>query len=150
MTSAAAFEHPGIAALFVAYDAALNAKDLDALARCYADDVLVYDVNTQARGYPAFREIWDRCFPYFTNPITFERRGVRVDVAETVACVSFLACVPGAAPPNDPDAKHWYRVTLGLVRQGDAWKIAHEHNSMPVSMETGQLAPILDEHLPEH
>lgn len=29
------------------------------------------------------------------------------------------------------------RLTVHLARRGDAWKIVHEHSSLPIDMETG-------------
>ena len=34
------------------------------------------------------------------------------------------------------EVKMWVRATLGLRRQGDDWKIVHEHDSDPFDMRT--------------
>jgi ketosteroid isomerase-like protein len=39
-----------VMAVLEAWGEALRKKDLDALARCYADDVLVFDIGAQTVG----------------------------------------------------------------------------------------------------
>jgi len=136
--------HAEIDALFDAWDAALRAKDLDALAHCYAPDVVEFDIGSHVTGYDAHRELWESCFPYFPNEILCERRDVQLWTDGDVAGLSFLSRVSGMTQTGDPAEKSWYRSTLILKRTQGSWKIVHEHASMAYDFMENKPALILD------
>lgn len=143
-----ATHHSAVMAVLAAWDAAVLARDLDALSRCYTDDVVVFDIGSQTVGYAALRKLWEDCFPYFPNPIGIERKDTQATVGNDVAVLSFLTRVSGMVENGDPLTKSWFRATVGLRRFDDGpnggWKIVHDHNSFAFNCETGKPDLIAD------
>ncbi len=133
--------NPEIMALLERFDAALNKKDLDALAKCYDDNVRVFDVMAQVSGYGELRSLWEHCFPYFTNPIEIERRDIEMHVNDSLAIVTFYSRVSGVQT-DSPAATSWLRTTMCMKKIDGAWKIVHDHISFPVNCETEKPAYI--------
>ncbi len=126
------------------WDAALAAQDLDKMARNYAPDVLLYDVGDVVEGVPAWRAIWQKCFPYFGDSIAIERRHTRIVAGDDVACVYGYTRVSG---PNTPPAveQPWCRTTVCFERRDGEWRVVHEHASIGIDFEAGKPAPIVGE-----
>ncbi len=126
------------------WDAALAAQDLDRMARSYAADIVLYDVGDVVDGVPAWRAIWQKCFPYFGDSIAIERRHTRVVAGDDVAFVYGYTRVSG---PNTPPAAEqpWCRTTVCFERRDGDWRVVHEHASVGIDFEAGKPAPIVGE-----
>lgn len=133
-----------VAAVLEAWGHALHNKDLDALAKCYADDVRVFDIGSQTVGYDKLRGVWESCFPYFPNPIAAERKEIQATVGTDVAVLTFLSRMTGMETDH-PSAKSWIRTTMCLTKEAGGWKIMHEHASFPVDCGAEKPTYILDD-----
>jgi uncharacterized protein (TIGR02246 family) len=136
--------HADIVSVFERWGAALRAKDLDALAECYAPDVTVFDIGTQLVGYDQLRALWESCFPYFANPIECERRDLRIEVSADVAVATFLSRMSGMETDH-PSARSWFRATTCFRKVGGSWTIFHEHASFPVDCGAEKPSYLLDD-----
>jgi uncharacterized protein (TIGR02246 family) len=110
-------------------------KDADAVAAAYASDAAIYNLAPplEHRGIDvaetrAWLATWD-------GPITIEPRDFRVMVAGDTAIAHGYMRMEGTKidPPAKPN--FWMRETLVLERRGGAWKIVHEHTSVPFYMD---------------
>jgi uncharacterized protein (TIGR02246 family) len=121
---------------------ALRAKDVDALMKHYAADMVTFDIGPplHIRGVDAYRKNFERWFGSVQGPIDYEVHDLRIAVREDVAfCHS--VCHVRSQRTNGERADYWVRVTSGLQKSNGQWLIAHEHVSMPIDMQTMQAAP---------
>ena len=112
---------------------ALRAKDLDALMGHYADDVAVFDVRPplQVDGAAAYRRNFTFWFAAVDGPIDYEVQDQRIAAGETVAVCHSLCRVRVRRTDGGP-TDYAVRLTSGLVKADGAWRIVHEHVSMPL------------------
>jgi ketosteroid isomerase-like protein len=122
---------------------ALNEKNLDALFEHITDDVELFDVVTQTSGVGDYRKLWEQCLPFFGDKVGTERKDVKIHAGSDLAFVHCFTRVTGVKSDNE-NAKSWLRTTICLKKINGAWKIAHEHISLPFDVETRQPAFILD------
>jgi len=110
-------------------------KDAAAIAAAYASDAAIYNlapplehVGINLAETRAWLETWD-------GPITIEPRNFKVTVAGDTAIAHGYMRMEGTKidPPAKPN--FWMRETLVLERRGGAWKIVHEHTSVPFYMD---------------
>ena len=119
------------------YNRAVVAKDVDALAELYTEDAIVYDAwdKWEYRG----EENRKRIEAWFTslgstrdNPQFFDWHIIESE--ETATIHAYVVYIN-----EDENAQRLRsirnRVTFGMVKRGDSWKIAHEHTSIPVRSE---------------
>lgn len=132
-----------VLAVLDAWARALRDKDLDALRDCYATDVRVFDIGTQLDDYHGLRGLWEACFPYFPNPIGVERKELRISSGPGMAVVTFLSRLTGMESDH-PAARSWFRATVCLKQQDGAWKIFHDHVSLPVDCGAERPTYLLD------
>ena len=130
-----------IRALLDRYVQAVAARDIDAIMNLYVPNksLLVFDVLVprQYAGAAAYRKDWRDFLDSFAGPIS--------------AIVTDLEIVAGSNLAYSHDIEHW----LGTDRKGGKvdvtvrvtdvyrkikgrWLIVHEHNSVPVDLETGK------------
>ena len=136
-----------VMAVLEAWSAALYHKDLDALAKCYAKGVQVFDIGAQAVGYDKLRGLWESCFPYFPNPIGTQRKDVQATVGDDVAVVAFYSRLTGMESDH-ASAKSWIRSTVCLKKMDGQWKIFHEHASFPVDCGAEKPTYLFDDLVP--
>lgn len=113
---------------------ALFAKDLEALARFYTDDVRVFDLAESCSSYAVLRSLWEKCFPFFTQPIGVNRRKVQAMVGTDIAVITCYTQVTGTEVEH-PAVNAWMRTTVCLRKVDDGWKIFHDHISFPADCE---------------
>ena len=121
------------------YSAAAYEKDLDAFVSLYSDDLHVFDMwnSWELRGIDAWR---DMAAGWFSS-LGDERVVVRAsDVVSNVtgeialghATLTYTAVSSDGRELRSLDN----RITLALRREGNAWKIFHEHTSGPIDHKT--------------
>jgi ketosteroid isomerase-like protein len=113
---------------------ALEAKDIPGLTKYYTPQSVTYDACAPYKtvGEAAIRQIWERCLPYFPDEFQSEHRDLVVHVDGDVAFVFGLHhCVPKEA--DHPCGRTWIRLSMGLRRIDGAWKVLHEHVSIPMN-----------------
>ena len=124
--------------------AAIRAKDAGQVLGHYTTDsvmmVLSPPLQFEAGEGPG-REGVEQWFATFDGPIGYEVRDLRVVAGGDVAFCHSLIRISGAR--RDGTATDlWVRETLGLRREGGAWKVAHQHQSVPFYMDGSNRAAI--------
>ena len=130
-----------ITALIETWDQALRARDARGLTADYADDVRVFDLGTQLGTRAAYREQWQACLPWFGNQPWIERRGMQLFAGPELAFLHGFTRVGGERSPA-PEDTPWIRVTVCYRKVDGAWRVEHEHASMPIDFEAGKPVPI--------
>lgn len=121
------------------YRDAVHARDVAALVSLYDEDVAIFDTwgAWSLRGREAWRTLvadWFGSLGEERVAVGFDQPG-SVDTAELVighVFVTFAAFSPQG------ERLRWLtnRMTLALRRQGEDWKIVHEHTSVPIEHAT--------------
>lgn len=122
---------------------AISARDMDAAVAHYADDVHMFDAKPPfaMRGVErAVRENWEACGPYLP-PFEVEAREVEVTAAGDLAFATYFLRLK-VEEEGHPASATWIRGTSCLRRIDGAWKIVHEHASVPFDPMTGQIVPV--------
>ena len=118
------------------YVAAVHAKDAAAFADLYAEDVRSFDTWAPGlyEGRDAIRAMAEKWFDSVgTDRIRVEFQEVRRIDGEDVAVVTAFVRFSGVSAEGEELRAMTNRLTWGLRRDGNGWKIAHEHTSLPTS-----------------
>jgi PhnB protein len=116
-----------------ARNAALSAKDVAAvMASGYAGFVsfsLAPPLKNEGgkQGLTSWFATWD-------GPIGLELKDLKVTAGDDVGFASGLAHMTGRKT-DGAVVDLWHRMTFGLRRVRGAWKIVHEHSSVPFHMD---------------
>jgi ketosteroid isomerase-like protein len=118
-------------------------KNARAIAAPYAADAAIYNLAPPLvhRGIDlaetqAWLDTWE-------GPITIEPRDFVVRVSGDMAFAHGYMRMQGRKKGAEHDANFWMRETLCLAREGNGWKIVHEHTSVPFYMD-GSNRPAFD------
>jgi ketosteroid isomerase-like protein len=108
-----------------AWTQAVHARDADAAVAGYADDVRNFDLAPplQHGGRKTIRDNLQGWFATFSGPVGSELRDLKIETGG--------------------DINVWIRLTLGFRKIGGAWKVTHEHTSVPFYMD-GSLKAAVD------
>ncbi|HEY8912146.1 SgcJ/EcaC family oxidoreductase [Lacisediminihabitans sp.] len=133
-------EHTPVGRTLAAYAAAVNAKDVDAFAAIYDDDVHIFDSwgRWQYSGIDEWRAMatgWFESLGDETVEVGFAdlRSVVGDDVAFGHAAVTFT----GISATAERERAMTNRLSIGLHKKDGVWKVVHEHTSLPIDMESG-------------
>ncbi|MFN3512041.1 MAG: YybH family protein [Phenylobacterium sp.] len=134
-----------IRAVLDALAQAICEKDAAAAAAAYATDAVICDLApplSRSVSPDANREILEGWFATWRGPIGYETREVGVTKSGHLAVTrGFLRIHGTKADGERPDV--WARQTLVLRKLGGAWRIVHEHTSVPFYMD-GSLKAAVD------
>jgi ketosteroid isomerase-like protein len=117
-----------------AYMNAVRNKDIDAIAACYAADVVAFDIPPPIRyvGRDEYRKTWEMGFNMMKGELHYEMRELKVNVSGDLGCCWAVAHMTS----DDMDA--WSRWTACFKRTKGRWLVVHEHNSFPIDMESSK------------
>jgi ketosteroid isomerase-like protein len=117
---------------------AFHHRDAATAAAAYDDDLVLYDAVGPyvRRGEDPSGRI-ERWLALYRTPIGHEIRDLEITAGDDLAFCHFLVRISGTMHEGT-EVGMWVRATCCLRRQGDAWKIVHEHASVPFDGETGQ------------
>ncbi len=121
-----------IKALIEAWADAVRRHDLPAILAHHDEDIVMFDVPPpfQSRGMEEYKKTWDLFFKYHKPSQTFDIEELAIIAGEDVAfAVAIMRCVSN--PPED--GGFLFRLTIGLRKIADAWRITHEHHSVPAT-----------------
>ena len=133
-------------AIFALIDAAAKAhyhKDAQAIAASYVPDAAIFDLAPPLihRGIDiaekqAWLDSWD-------GPVEIEPRDFQITVnGDSAFCHGYLR-MAGKKKDADHAISFWMRETVCLERRAGAWRIVHDHTSVPFYMD-GSLRPAFD------
>jgi len=129
-----------IRAIIQQHQDAIRSKNVDRIMALYDPEAVLFDVKPpfQITGAAAYRRTWEECLPYFPEPNSFgfETRDLAISVSGDMAFAHWLFRFTG--DPDHPAMKQWMRITSVARRRNGAWKVVHEHLSVPFDRETGK------------
>jgi ketosteroid isomerase-like protein len=79
-----------------------------------------------------YKKTWDLFFRYHEPSQAFDIEDLAITAGEDVAfAVAIMRCGSGtfSGPPNE--GGFLFRLTIGLRKVDDDWRITHEHHSVP-------------------
>ncbi len=125
-----------IRGLIEAWADAVRRHDYPGVLAHHDPDMVMFDVPPplQSRGMDAYRATWDLFFRYHQPGQAFDIEELAITAGEDVAfAVAIMRCgsATSAGPPED--SGFLFRLTIGLRRIGDDWRIMHEHHSVPAT-----------------
>lgn len=103
---------------------AVRKRNMEGILANHTEDIVMFDVPVplQSRGMAAYRMTWDLFFQYGpSGKPAFDIVELDVTVGGDVAYAH------GILSLNDSQL----RLTVGLRREANQWRIAHEHHSFP-------------------
>ncbi|HEV8560588.1 MAG TPA: nuclear transport factor 2 family protein [Actinophytocola sp.] len=117
----------------------IGAKDLDALRRIYATDVVSFDVEPplQHVGVEAKMENWIRAFTFFQE-VGYEVRDLTVTVGDEVAFGHCFGRLSGTLGNGTATPGMWVRGTFCFKKIDGTWLIVHDQASVPFDIATGK------------
>lgn len=127
--------------LLAAYSAAVLAKDVDAFCALYADDVHVFDLwgRWTREGIAEWRAMAQGWFSSLGDErVQVDIADVRADASAELVAGTATLTYHGLAADGRELRSLDNRITLVARRAGDAWKIVHEHTSIPIDHATGK------------
>jgi ketosteroid isomerase-like protein len=116
-----------------ARNAALSAKDVAGLMASGAPGFVSYSLAPPLQdagdegGLSGWFETWD-------GPIGYALQGLKIVAGDDVGFAHGLVRMTGRKTDGEV-VDLWFRETLGLKLIGGAWKIVHEHSSVPFYMD---------------
>jgi ketosteroid isomerase-like protein len=117
----------------------LRAKDLDAIGRLYAADVVSFDVEPplQHVGVDAKLKNWANVFALFAE-VDYEIRDLRITVGGSVAFGHGFGRLSGTLGNGAAVRGMWVRATFCFKQIEGEWLIAHDQVSVPFDIATGK------------
>lgn len=127
-----------IRALLEARTRAFAARDAGPAASPYSDDLVLFDAVGPfvRRDEDPSRRLEDWISLYRT-PIGHEIRDLEIVATDDLALCHFLVRISGTMRDGS-EVGMWVRSTSCLRREGENWRIVHEHASVPFDATTGQ------------
>ncbi|MTD15054.1 DUF4440 domain-containing protein [Nakamurella sp. YIM 132087] len=136
-------DETAIRGLIEARNAAVHAGDADAVIANLTPDAITMTLAPPLRNLPERSHDADALRAWmgtFNGPVTLETTDLVVHVGGDVAFAHGLTRMTATPQGSDESFSFWYRSTVGLVRTGGEWKVAHEHESTPFLMDGSFLA----------
>jgi ketosteroid isomerase-like protein len=125
-----------IRALIESWAEAVRGHDLPRILAHHDDDIVMFDVPPplQSRGLTEYKATWDLFFKYHQPGQAFDLEELQICAGDTIAfAVAIMRC--GSTTVSDPLAPDGFqfRLTIGLRKIGSAWRVLHEHHSVPAT-----------------
>jgi ketosteroid isomerase-like protein len=120
--------------------AGVRARDIDAVMRRHAPELLMFDVVGPVRlqGLDAYRRTWvEQFFLWHGGTGRFELVDLNVSAGADVAfATALLEC---AGTEDGKKVAFTLRLTIGLEKRNGEWIIVHEHHSQPLDFDTARI-----------
>ena len=118
---------------------AVKTKDVTAIMTRPAEDVVTFDVlpPLNSTGRAGAVEHMQKWFDGYDGPIEFTVHDFHIDAEGNLGFCSFLYHVEGTLKSGG-QVDMWVRATLCCRKIDAAWRIMHDHESVPFDPATGQ------------
>jgi ketosteroid isomerase-like protein len=136
MSEHANAEEIRIRALLESWADAVRRHDLPGILAHHEPDILMFDLPPplQCKGIEAYEETWGLLFRYHQPGTAFDFRELSVTAGADVAfAAAILWCEPDSSSNAADKDGFLFRLTVGLRKVDGAWRIAHEHHSVPAA-----------------
>ncbi|WP_067819537.1 YybH family protein [Nocardia inohanensis] len=122
----------------------IETKDLDALRRLYATDVVSFDVEPplQHAGIDAKLANWAKVFTFFRD-VKYEIRDRAVTAGDDVAFAHGFGRLSGTLENGVTTDGMWVRYTICCRKIDGDWLITHDQASVPFDVVSGKATPDL-------
>jgi ketosteroid isomerase-like protein len=129
-------EETRIRKLLDQYARAFRERDLETMMKLYSSDVVAFDMMPPLKydGVSSYREAWQKGLEMMGKVDEYETRDLKIAIDGSVAFSHCLNRVSSTGEKGPMDA--WCRWTCCFRKQGDDWKIVHEHYSVPIEHES--------------
>ena len=127
--------------MLAAYRDTVRAKDVDGFVALFADDVQVFDQwgRWSHDGIGAWREMAVGWFGSLGDEfVVVEFDDVRTRVSVDMAMASAFVTYRGMSAQGQELRSLTNRLTWLLRQESGAWKVVHEHTSVPIDDATGK------------
>jgi len=118
-----------ISSLIDTWAAAVRRQDYPGILAHHDQDLVMFDVPPplQSRGLDEYRKTWGLFFSCYRPSHAFDIDEIAITAGDDVAfAVAVMRCGP-------PDGRFQFRLTIGLRKIDDDWRITHEHHSVPAT-----------------
>jgi ketosteroid isomerase-like protein len=125
-----------IKALIEAWADAVRRHDLSSILAHHDQDIVMFDVPPplQSRGLDEYKKTWDLFFRYHEPSQAFDIEQLAITAGEDVAfAVAIMRCGSGTFSGPPKQGGFLFRLTIGLRKVDEGWRIAHEHHSVPAT-----------------
>ena len=127
-------EKAAVAAVIEEWSKAISNKNAARVLSLLTTDVMQFTLAPPLRYQGKDAEDLQGWFDTWEGQIGVEARDMAITPGSDVAFATSLVHMTGTKTDGEkPDL--WFRQTLGLIKQNDTWKIAHEHASVPFYMD---------------
>jgi ketosteroid isomerase-like protein len=131
-----------IRGLVTAWTKAAHAKDVDAIMAFYAPGIVCFDLAPPLlHRRDDIRHGLKEWFATFTGPVEFEIRDLHVTASGDAAFSRSLNHLTGDRTSGER-TDVWVRATICFERIEGAWKVVHEHVSVPFYMDGSYRASV--------
>jgi PhnB protein len=120
---------------------AFRAKDIERVWSHYTSDVLSFDLAPPLQHGPELRKELEQWFETWRGPLGYEIHDLIVEAGGDVAFAHSLNRMSGTRTSGE-EADLWFRATVCFRKTGSAWKVAHEHTSVPFYMDGSYRAAV--------
>ena len=138
----AAIEQSAIRRAIETWTQGLHDKDVEGATANLADDFARYSLAPPLGSTGVNRAGLQAWFDTWSSPIGYALADLDIAAAGDVAFAHGLGRLTGTKT-DGAVTDLWFRATLGLRKQGEAWKIVHLHESVPFLMD-GSLKAAVD------
>lgn len=117
-------------------------KNAAAIAAQFAPDAVIFDLapplahTLDVPGLAAWLDTWK-------GPVSLSERNLNIAVSGDLAICHGFQKVSATTKADSELAEWWQRITICLSRIDGAWKVIHEHTSVPFHMD-GSFRAALD------
>jgi uncharacterized protein (TIGR02246 family) len=121
------------------YATAIRDRDLGRLMSLYAPAIVSFDLNPPLRyaGTDNKRQAWQEFFAAYRGQVGYDIHELSVTTDDELAFVHSLNHVTGMQPRGHK-ADLWVRWTACFQRIDGAWRIVHDHVSVPADLKHGR------------
>jgi uncharacterized protein (TIGR02246 family) len=120
-----------IRALIDQWAKAVREQNMSAVRANHDAHMLMFDVPPPllARGLDAYMKTWDLFYACAERPIVFDFHDIEVTAGQDVAFATAIGQCTSTDKGQREDLE--FRLTMGLHKVDGAWRIVHEHHSIP-------------------